>query len=186
MNNTKRVAEATNCANKENNQPLISESSPLNQRDMNHNSMDGKNGIPPIMENIITVVTYRDGCLIEESGSSILWERSFFSMKEMVKYCKFGCEMTHQLKNLCGGISHRDPSINPVQSGWLTRSSSKGCGYSRWYKVLMIYFIFVLLIFNFEFSNIYFYKSRIHFPLGSLKKIHSAVVLVEITAADST
>jgi len=91
-------------------------------------------------------------------------------MKEMVKYCKFGCEMTHQLKNLCGGISHRDPSINPVQSGWLTRSSSKGCGYSRWYKVLMIYFIFVLLIFNFEFSNIYFYKSRTHFPLGSLKK----------------
>ena len=77
--------------------------------------------------------------------------------------------MTHQLKNLCGGFSPRDPSINPVQSGWLTQSSSKGCGYSRWYKVLMIYFIFVLLIFKFEFSNVYFYKSRIHFSLGSLE-----------------
>ena len=55
MNHTKRVAEATtSCANKENNQPLISESSPLNQRDINQNSMVGKNGIPPIMDNIIT------------------------------------------------------------------------------------------------------------------------------------
>jgi len=67
MKSTKRVAEATTpCVNdKENTMPLISESSPLNQRDMNQNSMDGKNGIPPIMENIITFELINYLCVLK-------------------------------------------------------------------------------------------------------------------------
>jgi hypothetical protein len=58
MNHTKRVAEATtSCANKENNQPLISESSPLNQRDIVQQSMDEKNDKSSIKDNIITLAT---------------------------------------------------------------------------------------------------------------------------------